>query len=307
MQTIEGIVRERVRFAKSKLAGGDAPAPAQLAAFLRALVESLRPHTAAIPAEAKQMLQEAFKMASWDVMSNGPLAGCSRPCSVGELVAFLETMAKRLRIGVVTAGWGEYRPAPAGPASSGGGATFLATSVDTTAVTSEPEPEPSAEDVAAAAARSAARAKAKAAKAARASLEAEAAALMKETAVLSLVEKLETNPDGATMAEIDADPSLQHKLAVLVRVGVLQPPDVSGADGGGKQEPALAPRMAEVFTGEGELARAVTASNAAAAEAVGMGSGDTPMLQMAEDEAIRSLEVEIEAQLERNHYRALGI
>jgi hypothetical protein len=124
---------------------------------------------------------------------------------------------------------------------------------------------------------------------------------MEEPAVLSLVERLETNPDAATMATIAGDLSLQRKLAVLLRAGVLQPPDASAE---GEQLP---PGMAELFTGDGELARAVAEASAAVALAAGLGEGDTPLLVMTEEEAIRQLQVEIEEQLERNHFRALGI
>jgi hypothetical protein len=311
MQAVEGIFRERVRFAKTKLSGGDTPAPAQLAAFLRALVASLRPHTAAIPVEAKKMLQETFQMASWDVMCNAPLAGCSRPCSPGELVAFLETAQKRIRMGVVTAGWGDYKPVAAQPVapalvpgSGSASSPAPATPVEANGVAHTPataaSPAP-AEDAVAVAARRVAKVQAQAANAARASLESEAAALMEEPAVLSLVERLETNPDAATMATIAGDLSLQRKLAVLLRAGVLQPPDASAE---GEQLP---PGMAELFTGDGELARAVAEASAAVALAAGLGEGDTPLLVMTEEEAIRQLQVEIEEQLERNHFRALGI
>ena len=46
MQAIERILQERQRFVKSKLAAeGTPPTPPQLVAFLRGLVDMIRPHT----------------------------------------------------------------------------------------------------------------------------------------------------------------------------------------------------------------------------------------------------------------------
>ena len=46
MQAIERILQERQRFVKSKLAAeGVPPTPPQLVAFLRGLVDMIRPHT----------------------------------------------------------------------------------------------------------------------------------------------------------------------------------------------------------------------------------------------------------------------
>jgi hypothetical protein len=46
MQAIERVLQERQRFVKSKLAAeGVPPTPPQLVAFLRGLVDMIRPHT----------------------------------------------------------------------------------------------------------------------------------------------------------------------------------------------------------------------------------------------------------------------
>ncbi len=107
MQAIERVLQERQRFVKSKLAAeGVPPTPPQLVAFLRGLVDMIRPHTgrepripvtcrpghsgspidpascvrraglfAGIPPPAAELLRECFMMVSWDVVTNSPVAG----------------------------------------------------------------------------------------------------------------------------------------------------------------------------------------------------------------------------------------
>ena len=78
------------------------------------------------------MLRECFAMVRWDVVGNAPVPG-SAPCTPAELVDFLETTAKRLRMGVVTAGWRD-RPQPS-----------AANGRSPRAEPREPEPEPEPE------------------------------------------------------------------------------------------------------------------------------------------------------------------
>ena len=78
------------------------------------------------------MLRECFAMVRWDVVANAPVPG-SAPCTPAELVDFLETTAKRLRMGVVTAGWRD-RPQPS-----------AANGRSPQAEPREPEPEPEPE------------------------------------------------------------------------------------------------------------------------------------------------------------------
>ena len=206
MQAIEGTIREKLQFVKAKLSRGDAPEPAQLAAFLRALVNALRPHISSIPSEAKAMLQDCFKMARWDVRSNAPLVG-SKPCTAGELVAFLETAQKRLRVGVVTAGWGDCRVAQS--------ETPLASASNAPPALAELAPNYAVEY---SAGTPTARTEADH-KTAKAALQADAAAIMADKVVLAVVEQLETNPTPELMDQIDGDECLQSKLALLVRAG----------------------------------------------------------------------------------------
>jgi hypothetical protein len=294
MQATERILRERARFVKSKLAADQPPGAAQLAQFLRALTDSLRPHVPVIPAAAKQMLQETFTMIGWDVRSNSPLPQ-SQPCTAGELVAFLETAQQRIRVGVVTAGWRDSTPSPAQEPTA---------PIPT-------HPSAAAAPIAAAAngitsLSSAASGKDKAAGPSVVSggtaQQTAAAAILQDEATLAVLDRLETNPDSEIMAHIAADSSLQQRLATLVRAGVLQPPEASAEVTAMLPTGELADAMAAA------AAATTTSASSEVTDAAGLGGGgDAALLAMNEAEAIRQLEQEIEDQLERNHYIQLGI
>ena len=271
MQAVEKIFRERTRFAKSKLSGGEPPSPSQLSSFLKSLVDSLRPHIGASPPDAREMLRQTFLTVSWDVCTKAALPG-STPCSTGELIKFLETAGQRLRIGVVTAGWGEYQS--------------TAQVGQTTESNKERKPKPD---------NTVTKAHGKPITPAGAAgkpqtpkprdLHAEAAAIMAEPDIVAVIEQLEQNPPNV-MPRIQKDHELQSKLACLVEAGLLEPPREGPFTQCGSHGPL---------------------ADALAAAAQRESRNDENLLMMDPADALKEIEAEIEAQIERNHYIAQGI
>lgn len=147
----------------------------------------------------------------------------SSPCTAGELVKFLETTSKRLRVGVVTAGWRDNPPKSAKPSST---------------ETADPSPAPAA-------------------------------------------------------AEPAPEPSAPSAASTTT----------GSTSTCGTNAAAAAPLPATAAAHGAEQQDKKTAVNAERSKPL----QDEDLFYMDEAEAIRQIEKEIEEQIERNHYKALGI
>ena len=198
-------------------------------------------------------------MVSWDVVTNSPVAGryvCnaaapeapdrpsriyltarrvwrSAPCTAGQLVNFLETTSKRLRMGVVTAGWRDQAPPTKQPVQEAAESQSSAP----TAAAPEPAPTPVPDPAPAPSP--------------------EPAALSAATAATAV---------GTEEAHAGEDDDASRAAASKAKQDQQQPSQ--------QQQPPLQ---------------------------------DEDLFYMDEAEAIRQIEKEIEEQIERNHYKALGI
>lgn len=200
-----------------------------------------------IPPPAAELLRECFLMVSWDVVTNCPVTGrCVRPplrdarppktslanttpalmvhstpCTAGQLVNFLETTSKRVRMGVVTAGWRDQAPKASKPAGT------ETADPSPVAATSELAPKPA--------------------------------------------------------ASIDGASTNGSEVSSGTRAGAGAQTTVAAA---GEADKAGHPHFAETKCSQRQ---------------------DEDLFYMDEAEAIRQIEKEIEEQIERNHYKALGI
>lgn len=93
-EALKSILRAKGDFVKTRIDSGQVPTPAQLAAFLSALVTELGPCIPHCPAEAVRLLKRGFAYVGWDVRTNRGV--CKTPPTAEKVHEFLTKAVSKI-------------------------------------------------------------------------------------------------------------------------------------------------------------------------------------------------------------------